>query len=88
MLSRFLDVERPLASCVQIPKQETVKTAETRIANVIDLKHILELVEPFRDALRDGENSLLVAYRQVARNASLPVYLSVCLPTCLAVSVL
>ncbi|XP_062517164.1 mutS protein homolog 4-like [Corticium candelabrum] len=64
VLVRFLDVERALASCVQIPKQETVKTAEHRIANVIDLKHTLELVEPLRDALRDGENSLLVAYEQ------------------------
>jgi DNA mismatch repair protein MSH4 len=65
VLSRFLDIERALASCVQIPKQETVRTAEHRIANVIDLKHTLGLVEPLRDALQDGENSLLVAYAQV-----------------------
>jgi DNA mismatch repair protein MSH4 len=64
VLSRFLDIERALASCVQIPKQETVRTAEHRIANVIDLKHTLGLVEPLRDALQDGENSLLVAYAQ------------------------
>lgn len=51
--------------CVQIPKHETVKTAENKITHIIFLKHVLELVEPLRTALADGEDSLLKAYYEV-----------------------
>lgn len=51
-----------ISLCVQIPKHETVKTAENKITHIIHLKHVLELVEPLRTALADGEHSLLKAY--------------------------
>lgn len=51
--------------CVQLPKQETVKTAESKITTVIYLKHTLELVEPLRTALQDTEADLFKAYYEV-----------------------
>jgi DNA mismatch repair protein MSH4 len=51
--------------CVQIPKQETVKTAESKISAIICLKHTLELVEPLSEALKETETPLLKAYHKV-----------------------
>ncbi|XP_073245789.1 mutS protein homolog 4-like [Porites lutea] len=62
VIGRFLDVDHLTSMCVQIPKQETVKTAESKITTVIYLKHTLELVEPLRIALKDTEAKLLKAY--------------------------
>ncbi|XP_019619725.1 PREDICTED: mutS protein homolog 4-like [Branchiostoma belcheri] len=62
VVSRFLDVDHLLSVCVQIPKQESVKTAESKITNVIYLKHTLELVEPLQAALKDCHNQLFKAY--------------------------
>ncbi|XP_033642505.1 mutS protein homolog 4-like [Asterias rubens] len=62
VLARFLDVDHLLSLCVQIPKQETVKTAESKITNVIHLKHTLELVPPLMMALQGSKNKLLQAY--------------------------
>lgn len=62
VIGRFLDVDHLTSMCVQIPKQETVKTAESKITTVIYLKHTLELVEPLRVALKDTEAELLKAY--------------------------
>ncbi|XP_065888860.1 mutS protein homolog 4-like isoform X5 [Dysidea avara] len=64
VISRFLDVDHLISLCVQIPKHETVKTAENKITHIIFLKHVLELVEPLRTALADGEDSLLKAYHE------------------------
>jgi len=52
-------------SCSQIPKQENIKTAESKITHMMYLKHTLELVAPFRDALGDCENPLLKASYKV-----------------------
>ena len=65
VIGRFLDVDHLTSMCVQIPKQETVKTAESKITTVIYLKHTLELVEPLRVALKDTEAELLKAYYEV-----------------------
>ena len=65
VISRFLDIDHILSQCVQLPKQETVKTAENKITNVMYLKHTLELVEPLREALGDCENPLLKASYKV-----------------------
>lgn len=65
MVGRFLDVDHLTSMCVQIPKQETVKTAESKITTVIYLKHTLELVEPLRLALKDTEAELFKAYYEV-----------------------
>ncbi|KAL5005729.1 hypothetical protein ScPMuIL_016887 [Solemya velum] len=62
VIDRFLDISHLLSLCVQIPKQETVKTAESKISSIIYLKHVLELIEPLREALRDFENPLMKAY--------------------------
>uniref|UniRef100_A0A8B9MZW7 MutS protein homolog 4 n=1 Tax=Accipiter nisus TaxID=211598 RepID=A0A8B9MZW7_9AVES len=48
VISKFLDTEQLLSVLVQIPKQDTVKTAESKITNIIYLKHTLELVEPLK----------------------------------------
>ena len=65
VLGRFLDVDHLLSLCVQIPKQETVKTAESKITNIIHLKHSLELLEPLQEALRGSRNKLFSAYATV-----------------------
>ena len=64
-MARFLDIDHITSMCIQVPKQETVKTSETKITNVIYLKHTLELIDPLSDALKDYENHLFIAYRQV-----------------------
>ncbi|KAM6122485.1 LOW QUALITY PROTEIN: mutS protein homolog 4-like, partial [Pterocles gutturalis] len=61
VISKFLDTEQLLSVLVQIPKQDTVKTAES-ITNLIYLKHTLELVEPLKSALRSCNTPLLKAY--------------------------
>lgn len=73
VLGRFLDVDHLLSLCVQIPKQETPKTAEHKITNVIHLKHILELVEPLKKALQYTQTDLLRVYCQV-NNGSMVSY--------------
>ena len=65
VIERFLDVDHLTSMCVQIPKQETVKTAESKITTVIYLKHTLELVEPLRNALKETEAELFKAYYEV-----------------------
>ena len=60
-----MDIDHITSMCIQVPKQETVKTSESKITNVIYLKHTLELIEPLGDALKDYENPLFVAYREV-----------------------
>ncbi len=67
VVGRALDVDHLLAQCVQIPKQETVKTAESKITTVIYLKHTLELVNPLKAALVDSQNTLLKAYHKVSK---------------------
>ncbi|XP_061221031.1 mutS protein homolog 4 isoform X2 [Neopsephotus bourkii] len=62
VISKFLDTEQLLSVLVQIPKQDTVKTAESKITNLIYLKHTLELVEPLKAALRNCTTPLLKAY--------------------------
>ena len=62
VVSRFTDVDQLLSQCVQLPKQETVKTAEARITSVIVLKQCLELVPPLVDALAGCDNPLMRAY--------------------------
>ncbi|CAM5162316.1 unnamed protein product [Natator depressus] len=62
VISRFLDTEQLLSILVQIPKQDTVKAAESKITNLIYLKHTLELVDPLKAALKSCKTHLLKAY--------------------------
>ncbi|XP_042853536.1 mutS protein homolog 4 isoform X2 [Panthera tigris] len=62
VISRFLDTEQLLSVLVQIPKQDTVNAAESKITNLIYLKHTLELVDPLKIALKNCNTTLLRAY--------------------------
>jgi len=67
VLGRFLDVDHLLSMCVQVPKEETVKTTDNRITTVIYLKHTLEEVEALRVVLcaTETDNELLKSYQTV-----------------------
>ncbi len=58
-------------SFLQIPKETTVKTAESAITNVIHLKHTLELVEPLKAALQGCQSVLLQGFHKVFANTSI-----------------
>ncbi|XP_033614120.1 mutS protein homolog 4 isoform X3 [Fukomys damarensis] len=62
VISKFLDTEQLLSVLVQIPKQDTVNAAESKITNLIYLKHTLELVAPLKNALKNCNTTLLRAY--------------------------
>ncbi|XP_021090588.2 mutS protein homolog 4 [Mesocricetus auratus] len=62
VISRFLDTEQLLSVLVQIPKQDTVNAAESKITNLIYLKHTLELVDPLKVTLKNCSTPLLRAY--------------------------
>ncbi|XP_027729860.1 mutS protein homolog 4 [Vombatus ursinus] len=62
VISRFLDTEQLLSVLVQIPKQDSVKAAESKITNLIYLKHTLELVDPLKALLKKCNTPLLKAY--------------------------
>ena len=83
VLAKFLDVDHLIWHCVQIPKHDNVRVAETNITTVICLKHVLALVPVLQDVLKDCCNPLLKAYCKVCRSeASLAMcesYCKVCL---------
>ena len=51
---------------MQVPKQETLRTAENRILHIICLKHLLELVKPLGNAIKDTQNNLFKAMFEVS----------------------
>ncbi|CAL1543667.1 unnamed protein product, partial [Lymnaea stagnalis] len=59
LISKFVDIGHIVSICVQIPKQETVRTAESKLNCVILLKHVLQLIGPFRESLANFENNLM-----------------------------
>ncbi|TRY66504.1 hypothetical protein DNTS_005388 [Danionella cerebrum] len=61
-ISHFLDVDELLSALIQIPKQETVPVTEAKIAQIIQLKHILELVPSLKTILQQSKTALLRAY--------------------------
>ncbi|XP_031231776.1 mutS protein homolog 4 isoform X2 [Mastomys coucha] len=62
VISKFLDTDQLLSVLVQIPKQDTVNAAESKITNLIYLKHTLELVDPLKVTLKNCSTPLLRAY--------------------------
>ena len=66
VISQFPDIDDLMARIVSLPKQETVATAESKINNIIHLKHSIDLVTPLKDALKDGQSSLLKACHAVS----------------------
>ncbi|KAH9363560.1 hypothetical protein HPB48_005907 [Haemaphysalis longicornis] len=65
LLAKFSDMESLLASLVQVPRVETLRSMEAAVHNCVCLKHILEHVEPFRVVLSKCENTLLGTYAEV-----------------------
>ncbi|GAB6032154.1 MutS protein msh4 [Chamberlinius hualienensis] len=65
VISKFVDVDNLLSLCVQIPKENSIKVAEMKIANTIHLKHTLELVEPLASALENTECPFLKKYHSM-----------------------
>eukprot|EP01137_Pigoraptor_chileana_P020558 Opistho-2@83068 len=63
LIGKFIDIDHLITMMIVMPKQETVKTAESAITNLIMLKHLVELVPQLCDGLRSCETSLLSAYR-------------------------
>ncbi|RXN11341.1 mutS -like protein [Labeo rohita] len=61
-IAHFLDIDDLLSALVQVPKQETVAVAEAKITQVIQLKHILELVPSLKVMLSHSKTALLEAY--------------------------
>ena len=47
VLKRFVDVDHLLSLCVQIPKHESVRTAENRISQVCFIVHRLKQVHVY-----------------------------------------
>ena len=70
VLKRFLDVDHVVSLLVQIPRQESVRTAENKITMVISLKHVLELVEPLKTAIAGSKNLLMAAFHTVSGHAN------------------
>lgn len=65
VLKRFHDVDHYISLLIQVPKNETVKTAENKITLLIYLKHCLELVAPLKQTISMSENPLLKTFNEV-----------------------
>ncbi|XP_076454636.1 mutS protein homolog 4-like [Babylonia areolata] len=76
VMSKFLDVDHLISHCVQIPKVDSVKVAESNINTVICLKHILALVPVLHEFLKDCENPLLKAYCKTLEDARFELIMS------------
>ncbi|XP_056623120.1 mutS protein homolog 4 isoform X2 [Triplophysa dalaica] len=61
-IAHFLDIDELLSALIQVPKQETVSVVEAKITQVIQLKHILELVPVLKARLKHSKTALLEAY--------------------------
>jgi len=64
VLGKFIDIGKIVSMCVQIPKQETFRSAESKLNCVIALKHVLQLVAPLRENLAYCENKMLKMFCQ------------------------
>ncbi|GFY01527.1 mutS protein homolog 4 [Trichonephila clavipes] len=65
VIGKFVDTEHLLSLCIQIQKEENVRSCEQKIANVICMKHTLELVKPLRNCLEPCSNALFQTYFQI-----------------------
>ncbi|XP_075917787.1 mutS protein homolog 4-like [Petromyzon marinus] len=75
-ISQFLDVDHLLSMLIQIPKTETLRTAESKINYAIHLKHVLELVSPLQRALSPCKTPLLTAYQSSLLDCRFPAILA------------
>ena len=65
VLKRFIDLDHIMSMLVQVPKQDSVKTAENKITLVICVKHCLKLVDTLKDIISSSDNPLLKAFHEV-----------------------
>ncbi|KAI4879092.1 hypothetical protein NFI96_014431 [Prochilodus magdalenae] len=68
-ITHFMDIDYLLSSLVQLPKQETVAAAESKIMHVIQLKHTLELIAPLKMVLKSAKTALLKGYCTVLEDS-------------------
>ncbi|XP_017567259.1 mutS protein homolog 4 isoform X3 [Pygocentrus nattereri] len=68
-ITHFLDIDQLISSLIQLPKQETVAVAESKIIHVIQLKHTLELIAPLKMVLKDAKTALLKGYCTVLEDS-------------------
>jgi DNA mismatch repair protein MSH4 len=79
IIKRFVDVDDLLSLCVQIPRCDSIKSAESKITKIIHLKHTLELVQPLLEAIRDAESQLLMAYTMTLEDPRFKeLYMKIC----------
>ncbi|RUS80534.1 hypothetical protein EGW08_011718, partial [Elysia chlorotica] len=69
VIGRFLDIGYIVGLCIQTPKQETARTAESKLNCVLMLKHVLQLVTPLRENLSNCENQLFKTYYQALESS-------------------
>ncbi|GFS09743.1 MutS protein homolog 4-like [Elysia marginata] len=75
VVGRFVDIGYIVSLCIQTPKQETARTAETKLNCVLMLKHVLQLVVPLRENLSNCENQLFKTYYQALESSQYQVIL-------------
>lgn len=68
VVGKFIDIGYIVSLCIQTPKQETARTAESKLNCVLMLKHVLQLVTPLREYLSNCENQLFKTYCQALEN--------------------
>lgn len=67
-MDSICDIERLISACIQDPKNCRPETADERIKNMLRLKSILCLVEPFRRSVEEGRTPLLRAHYQILQD--------------------
>ncbi|XP_055328886.1 mutS protein homolog 4-like [Paramacrobiotus metropolitanus] len=65
LLGRFIDVERVIWFLIQIPKKDSVRESERHIGSFIHLKHVLGLVEPLRECIKESTNALFRGFYEL-----------------------
>lgn len=63
LVGRLVDVDQLIGLCMNLSREETIRTAEYKLTQIIYLKHSLELVENLRLALAPLEAHLFKMYR-------------------------
>ncbi|KAK3778298.1 hypothetical protein RRG08_016762 [Elysia crispata] len=75
VIGRFVDIGYIVSLCIQTPKQETARTAESKLNCVLMLKHVLQLVIPLKENLSNCENQLFKTYCQALENSQYQIIL-------------
>lgn len=57
-----VDVDHLLSLFVQIRKVDDIKNAESKIENIIYLKHVINLIQPLKKTIAEGQHQVLKQY--------------------------